>query len=196
MMCCKAPPIAVLKKPAGKWCPNAVFGKGCGIYANRPGACSAFYCEWLRNPSLGPEWKPDKAKLVVAFLPNFLDVWVDPSAPNAWTKPPYFAQIKQWAVEGPERGQFVLVRIGRRLIAVLPDREVDLGHVDPEARIGVWREQGPAGIKIRCRSESTRKPIISVSVSTRKQARCLTLRLQTRGRHRSAPVAPHLRCNS
>jgi hypothetical protein len=146
MMCCKVPHIKSLEKPPGKWCQHAVFGKGCGIYADRPTACSAFYCEWMRNPSLGPEWKPDKAKFVVSNL-AFLNIWVDPSVPDAWTKPPYSAQIKKWAVEGPQRGKFVLVRIGPRLIAVLPDREVDLGHIDPEALLTVSREQGPAGIR-------------------------------------------------
>jgi hypothetical protein len=103
----------------------------------------------MRNAGLGPEWKPDKAKLVVSILPNFpfLDVWVDQSVPNAWREPPYFTQIKQWAVEGSEHGKFVLVRIGPRLIAVLPDREIDLGHVDPEAQIAVSRERGPTGVR-------------------------------------------------
>jgi hypothetical protein len=103
----------------------------------------------MRNPSLGPEWKPDKAKLVVSILPNlnFLNIWVDPSAPDAWREPPYFTQIKQWGVEGPARGKFVLVRIGPRLIAVLPDREVDLGHVDPDAVIAMSRVQGPIGMR-------------------------------------------------
>ena len=32
--------------------------------------------------------------------------------------------------------------IGSRLIVALPDREVDLGRVDPEARVIVLREQG------------------------------------------------------
>lgn len=149
MMCCKAPPIRALNKPAGKWCRNAVHGKGCGIYADRPAVCSAFYCEWMRNPGLGPEWKPDKAKFVLSFLPTlpFLDILVDPSVPNAWREPPYITQIKQWAVEGPARGQFVLVRIGPRLIAVLPDREVDLGHVDSQAPLAVSRELGPTGVR-------------------------------------------------
>jgi hypothetical protein len=98
---------------------------------------------------LGPEWKPDKAKFVVSILPNFpfLDIWVDPSAPNAWREPPYFAQITQWAVDGPAHGKFVLVRIGPRLIAVLPDREVDLGHVDSQAPLAVSRELGPTGVR-------------------------------------------------
>jgi hypothetical protein len=39
----------------------------------------------------------------------------------------------------------VLVCIGSRLIVALPDREVGLGRVDPEAQIIVLREQGPDG---------------------------------------------------
>jgi len=39
----------------------------------------------------------------------------------------------------------VVVCIGSRLIVALPDREPDLGRVDPEAQIIVLREQGSAG---------------------------------------------------
>jgi hypothetical protein len=146
MMCCKLPPIREFKKPAGVWCRHAVTGKGCSIYAERPAFCQAFYCGWMRSPSLGPEWKPDRAKFVIGHRSkNFLGVWVDPSYPDAWTKPPFFAQIKRWAVESAAQEQFVLVRIGARLIVVLPDREVDLGPVDPEAPLAFSREHGPAG---------------------------------------------------
>jgi hypothetical protein len=44
-----------------------------------------------RKPRSG--WKPDKARFVVyphRSSPN-LQVAVDPSFPNAWTKPPYYA---------------------------------------------------------------------------------------------------------
>ena len=69
-----------------------------------------------------------------------------PSFPNAWTREPYYGQIKQWAREGAEHGRFVFVRIGPRMIAVLPDREVDLGRVDPQDNITVARRPGPAGV--------------------------------------------------
>jgi hypothetical protein len=38
-----------------------------------------------------------------------------------------------------------VVRIGRRMIAVLPDREVDMGEADPEAEVAVTRRFGPDG---------------------------------------------------
>jgi len=147
MMCCKVLHIKELEKPAGVWCRHAVARKGCGIYPERPPICQDFYCQWMRSPDLGPEWKPDKAKFVIYFQPDMalLHVNVDPNFPKAWTKPPFYPAIKRWAIDAAERRQFVLVRIGAHLIAVLPDRDVDMGQVDPAARLIVSRRQGPAG---------------------------------------------------
>jgi hypothetical protein len=148
MMCCKVPYIKEFEKPAGIWCHHAAPGQGCKIYADRPGECRAFYCSWMLDASFGPEWKPEKAKFVVYLQQNgvHLQVGVDPSFPNAWTKAPYYARIKKWALEGAERGRLVFVRIGPRMIAVLPDREVDLGRVDPEDQIVVSQRMGAAGV--------------------------------------------------
>lgn len=147
MMCCKVPHIAEFDKPAGVWCHHAAAGRGCAIYDSRPGSCRAFYCLWMQDESFGPEWKPEKAKFVVYVQQNGvnLQVGVDPNFPNAWMKPPFYAQIKRWAVEGAERGRFVFVRIGPRMIAVLPDRDQDIGRVDPDDEIVVSRRLGPAG---------------------------------------------------
>ena len=102
----------------------------------------------MQDPSLGPEWKPDRAKFVVYLQRNgvHLQVAVDPSFPNAWTKPPYVAQIRRWAAQGAERGRFVFIRIGARMIAVLPDRDVDMGRVDPQDEVVVSQRPGPAGM--------------------------------------------------
>src|SRR2546429_499343 len=60
--------------------------------------------------------------------------------------PPFYAQIKKWAVEGAEINQVMFVCIGPRVIAVLPHREVDLGRVDPEDKFVVTRRAGPTGM--------------------------------------------------
>jgi hypothetical protein len=148
MMCCKVPYIQEFEKPPGVWCRHAATGKGCVIYADRPASCRAFYCLWMQDARFGPEWKPDKAKFVVYLQQNgvHLQVAVDPNFPNAWTRAPYIAQIRKWAAEGAERGQFVFVRIGARMIAVLPDRDVDMGRVDPQDQIVVSQRPGPAGL--------------------------------------------------
>jgi hypothetical protein len=148
MMCCKVPAIEEFAKPPGVWCRHAVSGKGCGIYAERPGSCRAFYCLWMQDDRFGPEWKPEKAKFVVYVQQNGvnLQVAVDPSFPNAWTRPPFAARIRKWVSDGAEHGQFVFVRIGQRVIALLPDRDVDLGRVDSLDEIMVSRKPGPSGL--------------------------------------------------
>jgi len=147
MMCCKVPHIEEFNKPAGVWCEHAARGKGCAIYETRPGSCRAFYCSWMQDASLGPEWKPDKAKFVVYLQRNGinLQVAVDPGLPNAWMKAPYYAQIKKWARDAAERGGFVFVRIGPRMIVALPERDADIGQVDPADEIVVSRKPGAAG---------------------------------------------------
>jgi hypothetical protein len=148
MMCCKVPAIEEFAKPPGVWCRHAVAGKGCNIYADRPGSCRAFYCLWMQDESFGPEWKPEKAKFVVYIQRNGanLQIAVDPSFPNAWTRPPYEARIRQWVADGAERGRFVFVRIGSRMIALLPGRDVDLGRVDSDDEIVVSRRPGAVGL--------------------------------------------------
>jgi hypothetical protein len=147
MMCCKVPAIEEFAKPPGVWCRHAVSGKGCGIYQDRPGSCRTFYCLWMQDESFGPEWKPEKAKFVVYVQRNGvnLQVAVDPNFPNAWTKAPYHARIRRWVEEGAERGHFVFVRVGSRVIALLPGRDVDLGRVDSEDDIVVSRRPDAAG---------------------------------------------------
>ena len=146
MMCCKLPLIKELEKPSDRWCRHAVIGKGCGIYDDRPPVCREFHCQWLLDPGLGPEWKPEKAKFILyrdREKEEVLNVAVDPAFPDAWTKPPFHAAIKNWVLEGAERGRLVMVRIGTRWIAVLPDRTVEFRNVEDE--FVLIRERGPTG---------------------------------------------------
>jgi hypothetical protein len=146
MMCCKVPLIEELDKPAGQWCRHAVIGKGCGIYEDRPSVCRNFLCQWMLDPRLGPEWKPEKAKFVLypdRYKEEIFNVAVDPAFPDAWTKPPFFAALKNWVREGAELGRFVVVHIGTRRVAVLPDRIVELGNVERD--FVLMRERGPTG---------------------------------------------------
>jgi hypothetical protein len=147
MMCCKVPYIPEFEKPPGVWCDHAAAGKGCTIYASRPASCQAFYCQWMLDGSFGPEWKPDRARFVVYVQRNGinLQVSVDPGFPQSWTRAPYYERFKQWAREGAERGAFVFVRIGERMIAVLPDRDQDIGPVGINDEVVVARRSTPTG---------------------------------------------------
>jgi hypothetical protein len=161
MMCCKLPLIEELDKPVDRWCRHAVIGKGCGIYMDRPPVCRSFHCQWIRDAQLGPEWKPEKAKFILypdREKKEVFNVAVDPAYPDAWTRPPFFAAINNWVREGAELGRYVMVRIGSRWTAVLPDRILDLGHV--EGPFVIERGRGPTGrmIELRIKPASPQAP--------------------------------------
>jgi hypothetical protein len=88
----------------------------------------------MLDASFGPAWKPERAKFVVYLQENNIhtQIAVDPAFPNAWIRPPYYARIKKWAQNGAEHGRFVLVRIRRRVIVVLPDRDTDMVMLIPK----------------------------------------------------------------
>lgn len=135
-LCCKLQPVHEIGKPAFEWCPHCTPGQGCSIYATRPAGCRVFHCGWRLWPQLGDEWRPDLSKLVVYMVgkqgERRLTVNVDPSRPAAWRRPDLYAKLRQWAIGGyptlTKPLQFlVTVRIGPRIVVILPDREVDLG---------------------------------------------------------------------
>ena len=92
------------------------------------------------TPGLGPEWKPDRAKLIVRLLVTdgvpSLSVDVDEGFPAAWQRPDIYRKLKQIAA-GNLAGvrTRVIVRIGRRQIVVLPDRDIDVGPVAADEEI-------------------------------------------------------------
>src|SRR5262245_55422492 len=65
-LCCKVAEVLEMSKPMGVWCPHCLRNKGCSIYETRPASCRIFQCEWLVEKSLGPEWKPERAKFALA----------------------------------------------------------------------------------------------------------------------------------
>jgi hypothetical protein len=107
--------VAEIDKPRGAWCPHCERGKGCGIYADRPGGCRAFLCGWLTNPRFGPEWKPDRSKIVITVGRdgNGLGFQCDPGFPEAWRKEPYYGQIKSLAAIAARHDGLISVNLGR-----------------------------------------------------------------------------------
>ena len=142
-VCCKAFGIPELDKAPGQWCRHVVQARGCGIHAERPQTCRLFFCHWMRNGSLGPEWRPDRAKFVMYTEMEGRRLVVAPDAglPTSWRRPPYLPQFRRWAAMGATKGHQILVFIGDRATAVLPDRDQDLGRVEIGDRI-VYRVAG------------------------------------------------------
>jgi hypothetical protein len=135
-LCCKVVGVDELAKPIGVWCRHCNRQSGCAIYETRPASCRMFICQWMRAEDLGPEWKPDRAKfaLLKSAGGRHLTVFADPGNPFAWRRSPYYENLKHWAVHGARNTadlHLVDVMIGQRCIVILPDREVDIGHLGP-----------------------------------------------------------------
>ncbi len=131
-MCCKVFKVAELDKPAGRWCVNVKTGKGCAIHDARPGFCRTFQCAWLASPDMPDEWKPERARFVLAVEPGgALQIACDPAQPAAWRREPYHSQIRRWAEHGMNIKKPVLLTVGDRASVVLPNTELPVGELQP-----------------------------------------------------------------
>lgn len=58
-VCCTVMAVAERNKPGGTRC-DAVADAGCGIHPDRPAACRAFHCLWLRGGLADAAHRPDQ----------------------------------------------------------------------------------------------------------------------------------------
>lgn len=136
-LCCKVMSVPELKKERGVWCSHCERNSGCRIYADRPAGCRTFLCGWLTNPRFGPEWKPDRSKIVITVDRdgNGLDFQCDPGFPEAWRKEPYYSQIKSWAGIAAKHEGTISVHSGRHLIIISREGEFPLGEAHDKDQI-------------------------------------------------------------
>jgi len=122
LLCCKLPYLAELNKPIDTWCKHAAPGRGCLIYAERPGSCRGFICGWLSG-HVDDIWFPARCKMIIAqrvpkhsVAEQGMAVTVDPAFPNAWRREPYYVQLRAWA-----QTMCIEIRVGRRCIRLHAD---------------------------------------------------------------------------
>lgn len=116
-LCCKLVGVAELEKPAGEWCSFCAVGKGCRVQLQpeRPKTCGEFECLWLQGIG-GEGLRPDRSKVVMATTKDgkSLQLYVDPSRPDAYKVPSFNDAISRIVDEG---GQvFVVIGDKRKLI--------------------------------------------------------------------------------
>ena len=159
-MCCKVMGIQEIAKPPGQWCTHCTPGKGCGIYETRPAACRTFYCGYRVRSYVPESWKPTSSRMVLLEEGGGarLAAIVDPGSPNAWKQQPYYGQLKAWARVAAMNQHQVLVRIGTKAIAILPDRDVDLGVVGPDEIIMTEARQTAVGTEYRAYRQKAPSP--------------------------------------
>jgi hypothetical protein len=150
-MCCKVYLIRELSKPAGQWCVHCVQGSGCGIHASRPRSCREFFCSWLVDPNLGPEWKPEVSRFVLSAdaTHKAIMVTVDPGRPNAWKREPYYAVLKRFSEVFFRIDQKVLVNLNGQITVILPDRDLPIGRIKAGDEIVLSREGSACCARLR-----------------------------------------------
>jgi hypothetical protein len=112
--CCTLLPVEALEKPPGVRCAHACAGKGCAIYAQRPGDCRGFACTWLLDRSWPGTLRPDRCGFVVERTPDRTVVLI--AARNDLDR-----HQRQLLMRTAERlGRAAIVSVAFRLNAPLP----------------------------------------------------------------------------
>jgi hypothetical protein len=139
--------IKEIEKPSGAWCPHCNPGKGCKIYMERPTECRTFMCDWLQAEALGPEWKPEKSKIVLVSRHGRIVAYVDPATPMAWKKSPYIERLMAlMQVKLPEN-KLVYVSVAERYTLLLPDGPRELGPLGNDDEVLLKTVRTPKGVE-------------------------------------------------
>ena len=146
-LCCKVFAIPEYNNRTGEWCPHCTPGVGCRVYEKRPGPCRTFACLWLDDPGIPDDWKPERTKIVLYIAPpkDTLYVNVDPGHPQAWRKPPFFEQLRNWSKELIEKDRHVIVFVKEAATLILPDETIPLGMMKEKDFFVVFKSPGPTG---------------------------------------------------
>jgi Fe-S-cluster containining protein len=146
-LCCKVYDVPDLQKPAGKWCQHCTPGRGCGIHETRPGHCRSFFCLWMTEGWLGPEWKPEVAKFVLSIDPlsRYMMVQADPGQPKAWRAEPYMSQFRRWAQALLAEERLIIALNGKSATVITHQDDVELGFMGPDDRVQLKLRITPNG---------------------------------------------------
>lgn len=136
-LCCKVMGIVELNKPSGEWCPNCNIGQGCAIYGSHPGSCQGFLCEWLRNPDVPENFRPNEVHIVFTTL-MFRDgarliANCDQDNPTAWRDQPVYGWLKERAARSWQRGGFIMARVIHHTWLIGPNGDLDVGLIVDDA---------------------------------------------------------------
>jgi hypothetical protein len=114
--CCRIVGVTELSKPAGASCVHCASGVGCRIYVDRPQSCRTFMCDWLVQPQLGPELKPDRCHVVLMHMPQHrgLVAGCDLEHPDAWRAPAVINLLRRLAATVPPDWR-VIAAVGDQL---------------------------------------------------------------------------------
>ena len=146
-LCCKVYALPEFAKPPGVWCKHCAPGKGCAIHEAPPDQCRQFFCLWMTDGTMPAEWKPDRARFVLSIYPTngFVYGQVDPGAPGAWRRAPYFDGLRAMAKTLLEQKRHVIMFVGDQATLVMPDETLSLGAMTANDNFRIEPAFGPNG---------------------------------------------------
>ena len=94
-----------------------------------------------------PEWRPDRARFVLTVYPTngFIYGQVDPGAPGAWRKAPYYDRLRAMAKMLLDQRRHVIMFAGDEATLIMPDDALPLGKWTPQDNFRVEQVFGPKG---------------------------------------------------
>jgi len=75
----------------------------------------------MTSRSLGPEWTPSTAHMMVYAQGPQTTVLVDPAYPDAWKNEPHGSQLRRLAAQAESSGGYVIVFVGDAVFKVEPN---------------------------------------------------------------------------
>lgn len=140
-LCCKLYEIPMLPKPVQTWCPHCAGQQTCSIYDARPQQCRDFFCHYRLDAAVPEHWKPSLSHMALRSDPTGIRILVDVDSdyPDIWKSEPYYSDLKKWSANRLKAGFQVFVQVGGRSIAILPDRDEDLGEVGDRVILWEWK---------------------------------------------------------
>ena len=117
-LCCKLLPVGAVEKRAGQRCKYQRWRKGCAVHARLMAVapeCAVWNCRWLVEDDTAGLSRPDRSHYVLDIMPDFVtlrndetgeaqhvqvvQIWVDPSYPDAHRDPALRAYLERRAKE-------------------------------------------------------------------------------------------------
>jgi hypothetical protein len=101
----------------------------------------------MTDGAMPAEWKPDRARFVLSVYPTngFIYGQVDPGAPAAWRKAPYFEGLRAMAKALLEQKRHVIMFVGDQATLVMPDETLSLGAMTANDNFRIEPAFGPNG---------------------------------------------------
>ena len=123
----------------GVMCVHRSRAAGCSIHPERPASCRSFECVWLMDPEMPHRFRPDQTQVVLDQDADAtrLIARCDPSNARAWCREPMYSALKRHAADTWGVGRLVIAIAGRHTWVITPREDIDLGDVDPAAKLKV-----------------------------------------------------------